>query len=914
MPETVSKEDLQDSLFLLDGSALAYRSHFAMARSNLSSGDGLPTGATFGFTMELKRILDRVKPRWIALVMDTAAPTFRHRQFPDYKATREKMPDDLVEQLPWIKDATRALGVPLLELDGYEADDIMGTLARRAESDGKRVFLVSGDKDFMQLVSDKVLIYNIMKRNVDLEIQGATEVQEKFGVTPDRVIDVLGLMGDSSDNVPGIPGIGEKTAKKLIVKYGSMDALLENPGEDISPKIRDALRENREIGLLSKQLVTIDVEVPIDTTLDDLEYAGPDRKFGQELFAKLGFRPLVEEMKERTEIADVSSDYHIVRTIGELDALIERMSAAPLYAVDTETTSLKWREARVVGVSFADAPGQAWYVPMNLDPPIIEDTFGAWRGEAVLEHLRPLLEDPRPAKCGQNVKYDMMVLRGAGIRMAGIRTDSMIAAYLLEPQLRERNLDALSLRHFDHLKIKTEELIGKGKNQLTMDLLPVDDVGIYACEDADFTWRLADSFLGRMEAEGLLPLHDEIEMPLVGVLCDMEEAGVRVDRDLLKQMAKGLQKQADGLEKRIREIAEDDNLNVNSPRQLGELLFERLKVHQDIGYKPKKTKTGWATGQEVLEALSEHPLPKLILEYRSFTKLLSTYINALPLLVDEEDGRIHTSFNQAIAATGRLSSSDPNLQNIPIRTETGRKIREAFLPSRDGCILLAADYSQVELRIMAHLSGDENLIQAFRGGADIHADTASRIFGVDPAEVDVTMRSRSKAINFGILYGMGPQRLARETGLTLEEAKTFITRYFDAFPAIKGFIDGLKDFTRSEGYAQTIMKRKRPLPDINSSNGMLRSQAENMAVNTPIQGSAADILKIAMVRVARRLKDGGFEARMILTVHDELVLDLPDAELEPVQALVVEEMEGAADLSVPLKVHVGVGANWLEAH
>jgi len=914
MPEIVSKEDLQDSLFLLDGSALAYRSHFAMSRSNLSSGDGLPTGATYGFTMELKRILDRVKPRWIAVVMDTAAPTFRHEQYADYKATREKMPDDLLEQIPWIKDASRALGVPLLELDGYEADDVMGTLARRAEADGKRVFLVSGDKDFMQLVSDKIRIYNIMKRNVDLEIQGAGEVLEKFGVTPDRVIDVLGLMGDSSDNVPGVPGIGEKTAKKLIHKYGSMEALLDDPSEDLSPKIRSALQDNREIGLLSKQLVTIDVETPIGVTIDELEYAGPDRPFGAKLFAKLGFQSLVEEMKERTEVADVSSDYHIVRTLEELDDLIKRMSAAPLYAVDTETTSLKWRQARLVGVSFADGPGQAWYVPMNLDPPIIEDAFGAWRGEAVLEHLRPLLEDPRIAKCGQNIKYDMMVLRTSGVRMAGVRTDTMIAAYLLEPQRRERNLDALSLRHFDHVKVKTEELIGKGKNQLTMDMLPIDDVGTYACEDADFTWRLADLFLGRMEAEGLLSLHDEVEMPLVEVLCDMEEAGVRVDRDLLKQMAKGLQKQADELEERIRDIAEDNSLNVNSPRQLGEVLFGRLKIHEEIGYKPKKTKTGWATGQEVLEALSAHPLPKLILEYRGLTKLLSTYINALPLLVDEEDGRIHTSFNQTIAATGRLSSSDPNLQNIPIRTETGRKIREAFLPAADGDLLLAADYSQVELRIMAHLSGDENLIQAFQAGADIHSDTASRIFGVDPAEVDVTMRSRSKAINFGILYGMGPQRLARETGLTLEEAKAFIARYFDAFPAIRGFVDGLKEFTRSKGYAQTIMNRKRPLPDINSSNGMLRSQAENMAVNTPIQGSAADILKVAMVRVAGRLKDGGFEARMILTVHDELVLDLPAAELDPVRDLVIEEMEGAADLAVPLKVEVGVGANWLEAH
>jgi len=914
MSLSVSQEELQNSVFLIDGSALAYRSHFAMARSNLSSPSGLPTGAVYGFTAEIKRILDRVGPRWIAVVMDTAAPTFRHEQYPEYKATREKMPDELVEQLPWIKDVTRALGIPVLELDGYEADDIMGTLARKAEAAGQRVFLVTGDKDFMQLVSDKVLIYNIMKRNVELEIQGVEAVEDKFGVTPDRVVDVLGLMGDSSDNVPGIRGIGEKTAKRLIGQHGSMESLLDSPGESLSPKLKESLVSGREVGLLSKQLVTIDVDVPVDTELADLLHEGPDKPEAFQLFTDLGFRTFAAEMKERTEAADVASAYKIVRTEEELDSLIKRMSEADLYAVDTETTSLKWREARIVGVSFSEAAGEAWYVPLNAAPPLLADAPSDWRGKAVLERLRPLLEDPRPTKCGQNVKYDIMVLRRSGIRMAGVRADTMIAAYLLEPHQRERNLDALALRHFDHVKIKTEELIGKGKNQLTMDLLPVDDVGTYACEDADFTWRLADLFLKRMKDEDLLGLHDEVEIPLVGVLADMEEAGVRVDRDQLKQMAKELQKQADAVEEEVRQLAGDDQLNVNSPRQLGEVLFDKLKVHEELGYKPKKTKTGWATGQAVLEALGAHPLPALILKYRAVTKLLSTYVNPLPNMVDEEDGRIHASFNQTIAATGRLSSSDPNLQNIPVRTDAGRRIRRAFLPTADDWVLLAADYSQVELRIMAHLSEDERLIAAFKAGADIHSDTAARIFGVDPDAVDPTMRSRSKAINFGILYGMGPHRLAQETGLSRDEAKEFIDRYFDAFPSVRGFVEGLKEFARENGYARTIMDRRRPIPDINSSNGMLRSQAENMAVNTPIQGSAADILKVAMARVARELSGAGLEAKMILTVHDELVIDTPETEVDQVRSIVVAEMEGAATLKVPLKVDVGVGKDWLEAH
>jgi DNA polymerase-1 len=913
MPYQASPEELANSLFLVDGSALAYRSHFAMAASNLSSPGGVPTGATYGFTMELKRLLDKVGPRYVAVVMDTSAPTFRHAAYPAYKATRQKMPPDLVEQIPWLKEASRALGIPVLELDGYEADDIMGTLAIQAAAQEVSVFLVTGDKDFMQLLSDRVRMYNIMKPNVELLIQGPQDVEEKFGVTPDHVIDVLALMGDSSDNVPGVPGIGEKTAKKLIQKHGTLEKLLADPGEDISPRLRKSLEEHGEQGRLSKRLVTIDTHVPVNVRIEDLAWTGPDKVRGYDLFSRLGFRALAAEMAEAPTTA-VDARYEIVRDETTLRRLIEHLEAAPLFAVDTETTGLNARRARLVGCSFSCEDGKAWYVPLNLDPPVVKDPPGTPRGTGVVDALRPLLENPAHRKAGQNVKYDLLILRGVGIALQGVETDTMIAAYLLEPHERERSLDALTLRHFRHVKIKTEELIGKGKDQLTMDLLPVDDVGEYACEDADFTYRLAHRFLDRLDREDLRKLHDEVELPLIEVLADMEETGVRVDREKLRSMARGLEGQVNDLEERIREMAGGIRFNVNSPRQLGEVLFDQLEIHKACGFKPKKTQTGWATGQNVLEALSSHPLPALILEHRSLSKLLNTYVSILPGLVDPEDNRIHASFNQTVAATGRLSSSDPNLQNIPIRTEAGRRIREAFIPTDDDSVLLSADYSQVELRIMAHLSEDESLILAFKEGADIHRDTASRVFGIPRDEVDATMRGRAKAINFGILYGMGAQRLSQDTGLSRAEAKAFIERYFAAFPAVRGFLQNLKDEARREGFARTILGRRRPIPDINSSSGMLRSQAENMAVNTPIQGSAADILKVAMARTWRQLRDPDLKTRMILTVHDELVFDVPKVELDRVMTLVRSTMEGAYPLRVPLVVDMGFGRNWLEAH
>lgn len=903
-----------ESLFLLDGSALAYRAHFAMARSGLSNSQGVPTGATFGFASELKRLLERVNPKYVAVVMDTAEPTFRHRAFPEYKATRDKMPDELAEQLPVIKDVCKALGVPVLEKHGFEADDIMGTLARQAEAQHVPVFLVTGDKDFLQLVTDRVFVYNSLKKQEGVSILGPAEVTEQFGVSPARVVDVLGLMGDSSDNVPGVPGIGAKNAKKLITEHGTIESLLSLGGEDLAPGIRKALESHRDLALLSKRLVTIDTNVSLDVSLQDLEYTGPVPEQAAALFTRLNFRTLAAEMAALTPSAGKPPvRYHVIRTAEELDRMLAVIEAAELVAVDTETTGLDPRSSRIVGFSFSVEDGEAYYAPLNGTPPVVEDPPGSERGQGVVDRLRPFLEAAKGRLCGQNVKYDLLLMRNHGIRMPLPCIDTMIAAYLLEPHERERNLDALALRHFGHVKIKTQSLIGTGKNQITMDLLPVEDVGEYACEDADFTRRLAVLFLRRLDESGLRHLHDTIEIPLIPVLADMESHGVRVDKDILRAMSKSMEAEVRDLEVRIHEMA-GEPFNINSPKQLGEILFQKLQVHEKTGYKPKRTATGFATGQEVLEALDSHPLPKLILQYRSLAKLLGTYIKPLPQLVDESDGRIHTSFNQTVAATGRLSSSDPNLQNIPIRTEAGKRIREAFLPCRNDHVLLSADYSQVELRIMAHMSGDSAMLDAFQRGEDIHRNTASKVFGVPNDRVDSSMRARAKAINFGILYGMGANRLARETGMEPREAREFIDRYFEAFPAVRGFVEGLKEKARKNGYAETLHGRRRPIPDINSSNSMLKNAAENMAVNTPIQGTAADILKIAMVAIHRELKDRKLRGQMILTVHDEIVLDVPEAELDDAKELVRAAMEGAASLRVPLKVDLGTGKNWLLAH
>ncbi|MDE0891034.1 MAG: DNA polymerase I [Planctomycetota bacterium] len=918
-------------VFLLDGTALAYRSHFAMARSGLTNAEGRPTGATYGFTMTLRRILEKEAPELIAVAFDPPGPTFRHKQYKEYKATREKMPEDLVGQLDDMRDVVRAHGIPIFEVPGFEADDVLGTLTRQAEAAGCEVMLVTGDKDLMQLVGPTTKLYNVFKPKVDLVIQGLEEVREKFGTTPDHVIDVLAIMGDSSDNIPGVKGIGEVGATKLIADYGSVAGVLEHI-EEVKGKAREKLENDRENLLLSLDLVTIRTDMLLEPGFEIVGAAEPDVEKLAELFRTLDFQSLAKKVLQKAapsaaagssdegdsaapaRPSDMSRDYVQIRNEAELDAMIEELTKAGSYAVDTETTSLSPMQADLVGISFSASDGRAFYVPANAKPPVLEGGT-----KALLEKLTPLLTSPELQRTAQNAKYDWLVFAHNGLRLPPPDFDTMVASFCAAGSNRRHNLDQLALTFFDLHKIPTSEIIGKGKAQVTMDQIEVEKVAEYACEDADVTFRLRAVLEKELEEAGTTALFHELEMPLVPVLAAMEERGIRLNAEKLIGLSGDLGEEITKLEHAIQELA-GENFKVSSPKQLGSVLFEKLAVHVTVGVKrPKRTKTGWATDAATLSEKYGHlEIVKKVLEFRELTKLKGTYVDALPEHVNPATGRIHCSFSQIAAATGRLASSNPNLQNIPVRTERGRQLREAFIPREPDehgeWVLLAADYSQVELRIMAHFAGDEKMQAAFAEGRDIHASTASIVFGVKEEDVDREMRSRAKAINFGLLYGMGPNRLARETGLDIFEAIGFIERYFESFPSVRGWIDSTLESAREKGYVETLMGRRRYIPDITAENQRFRSAAENVAVNTPIQGSAADVIKRAMINLEARLSESELSGQLLLQVHDELVLEVPLKELEQTQELVRECMEGAVDLSVPLNVDFGHGANWLEAH
>ncbi len=901
-------------VFLLDGTALAYRAHFAMFRSGLTNAEGRPTGATYGFTMTLRRILETESPEQIAVAFDPPGPTFRHKQFKEYKATREKMPEDLVGQLDDMREVVRAHGIPIFEVPGFEADDVLGTLTRQAEAAGSEVMLVTGDKDLMQLVGETTKLYNVFKPKVDLVIQGLKEVEEKFGTTPDHVIDVLAIMGDSSDNIPGVKGIGEKGATKLIAEFGSVEGLLERIDE-VKGKTKEKLETDRENLLLSLDLVTIRTDVPLDPGFEAVGPAEPDVETLGDLFRALDFQSLAKKVAAPTAKKDETPrDYVTITDESSLDAMITELTKAGSFAVDTETTSLFPLEADLVGISFSAAPGRAFYVPMNAEPPVM-----AGGTPAILERLEELLTSPELERTAQNAKYDWLIFAHHGLRLPPPNFDTMVASFCAAGSKRRHNLDELALTFFDLRKIPTSEIIGKGKDMVTMDQVDVAKVAEYACEDADATFRLRAPLEAELKEAGTEALFHELEMPLVPVLAAMEERGIRLDTPKLEGLSEEMGAEIQTLEHAIQELA-GENFNVASPKQLGSVLFEKLGLHEKVGIKrPKRTKTGWATDAGTLTDKYGHvEIVQKVLEFRELSKLKGTYVDALPGYVNEATGRIHCSFSQVAAATGRLASSDPNLQNIPVRTERGRKLREAFI-TRDAdeageWVLLAADYSQVELRIMAHFAGDEKMRAAFAEGRDIHASTASIVFGVDEGDVDREMRGRAKAINFGLLYGMGPNRLARETGLDIFEARSFIERYFESFPAVRGWIDETLDSVREKGYVETLMGRRRDIPDINADNQRFRAVAENVAVNTPIQGSAADVIKRAMIDLEARLTESDLQAQLLLQVHDELVLEVPSSELEATTELVRDCMEGAVELDVPLQVDFGHGANWLEAH
>jgi len=899
-------------IFLLDGTALAYRSHFALARSGLTSPNGEPTGATYGFTMTLRRILATEAPDLIAVGFDPPGKTFRHERYADYKGTRQKMPEELVHQQQHLRDVVRAHDVPLFEVPGFEADDVIGTLARQAEAAGWDVSIVTGDKDFMQLVGDKIQLYNVFKKDRDVVIEGVQAVHDKFGTTPDHVCDVLAIMGDASDNIPGVKGIGEKGATKLVGEFGSVAGLLERLDE-VKGKTREKIEHDREMLLLSLDLVRIRTDVPLDPGFEGITPAEPDAAALSKLFHGLGFQSLAKTVAQRTGETE-ERDYHTVRNAQELEAMLLELRQAGAFAWDTETTSLFPMEAELVGMSFSAAERRAFYVPFNLDPPVL-----AGGAPALLEALTPILTDPALARCGQNVKYDTVVLAAHGVRVPPPAFDTMIASFCVAGSTRRHGLDELALTYFDLRKIPTKELLGTGKKQITMDKVDVERVAEYAAEDADVTWRLKQVLEQELKDGGVEALYYELELLLVPVLAVMEERGIRLDVELIGRLAKETEAELTTHMHKVQELA-GRNFNVNSTKALGQVLFEELRIQDQVGVKRvKKTKTGWATDHATLSTkYGEVEIVRELLEYREVQKLKSTYLDPLPGFVNPRPGRVHCSFSQVSAATGRLASSDPNLQNIPIRTQRGRKLRAAFVPPEPDqhgeWVLLSADYSQVELRVLAHLSEDPGLIRAFAEGRDIHASTAAVVFDVMEGLVTREMRSRAKAVNYGLLYGMGAARLARETNLSVPEARQFIERYFKSFPKVRGFIDGVLESTRTLGYAETLLGRKRRIPEILSQDARTRAGAENAAVNTPVQGSAADIIKRAMLDLERRLSESSLAGRMLLQVHDELLLEVPASQLEETSELVRDCMENAVPLKVPLQVDLGSGRNWLEAH
>lgn len=932
----------QERLYLLDGMALAYRAYYSFIGRPLLNSKGMNTSAVYGFTTALMKILDDHTPDHIAVVFDTPAPTFRHEMYPAYKATRQKMPEDMAAQLAILKDVVRAFNTPVIELPGYEADDVIGTLARRAEREGVMTYLVTGDKDFMQLVSPLIAMYKPGKSGSDVEIVTIKEVKEKFGVTPDHVIDVLGLTGDTSDNVPGVPGVGEKTAIPLIQKYGSMEGVYEHL-QDIPQKgIREKLTTHRELAFLSKKLVTIDTNAPVRINFHELRAAVRDTERLKVLFKELEFRNLyVKISQEVAESAasvsattreeppaaatDITSDTHTYLTIttkDELKALAKRLNASRLFVFDTETTSTDPLRAHLVGLSFALQEREAFYVPVR--PPAMsasssEDLFENGTGltagnlsnaldlETVAQALRPSFEDSSIKKVGQNIKYDALVLARHGITVQGIAYDTMVGSYIIRAD-GQHNLDALAMGAFNYRMVSYEDLTGKGKQQKPITEVPLEKVAEYSAEDADFTFRLYNYQLPKLDELGLKALCDDIEFPLIPVLTRMELNGVALDIPYLEGMSKELDRQLQQLVAEIHKAA-GGQFNINSTQQLGELLFNRLKLPAQ-----KKTKTGYSTDVSVLEGLlGQHPIIDALLEYRQLSKLKSTYIDALPNLVHPETGRVHTSYNQTVAATGRLSSSDPNLQNIPIRSEIGRSIRRAFVAA-PGCSILSADYSQIELRVMAHISGDPGLVEAFRQKEDIHASTASRVFGVPLTEVSRDMRRKAKEVNFGIMYGIGAFGLKTRLGISQSEAQEIINRYFQRFPMVRQYINDTIQRAKSTGYASTLLGRRRYFPEITSKNQGVRSNAERAAINMPIQGTAADMIKVAMIRIDRLLQQGNWKSRMILQVHDELVFEADNGEADRLEQMVRKGMESALELRVPIEVEVGRGSNWLEAH
>jgi DNA polymerase-1 len=884
------------TLYLIDGSSYIYRAFYAIR--NLSNSKGLPTNAVYGFTRMLMKIIDEKKPDYVAVAFDTKGPTVRHDLYPNYKANRPEMPDDLQPQIPYIKKMVGGFGIPKIEMQGIEADDILGTLSRIGDEKGLDVTIVTGDKDLLQLVGEHVKVYDTMKE----EVYGEEEVLARFGVEPGRLIEVMALMGDSSDNIPGIPGVGQKTAMKLIKEHHDMEGLLANAGK-IKGKLGEKIRENQEMARLSRKLVTIDTGLPLSMDLEEFKYSEPRLEDLVDLLRELEFTSMLKEFSG--EIQKREKDYRTIFHMKEIKAFLERVNKQKEVSLDLETTALDPMRAKIVGISLSIREDEGIYIPVAH---IYPDAPKQLSLDQTLKVLNPVLTDPGIRKIGQNIKYDMLVLKNAGVELDGVYFDTMVASYLLNPSRTTHNLNDLALTYLNHKMITYAEVAGTGKKMIGFDQVPIDQATEYSAEDAEITYFLYKTLEPMLKENNLDGLFHEIEMPLVTVLTRMEQSGVKVDAEFLSEMSGEIGGQLELLIIKIYDLAGEE-FNINSTQQLSNILFTKLKI------KPvKKTKTGYSTNVEVLQQLAEeHELPREILEYRSLNKLKTTYVDALPRMIHPGTGRVHTSFNQTVTATGRLSSSNPNMQNIPIRTPLGRKIREAFV-AEPGHVLVSADYSQVELRILAHLSEDERLISAFQNNEDIHTRTAMEIFDLPAEKVNPEMRRDAKVVNFGIIYGMGRFGLSRQLGIPVNAADEYIQNYFDRYPGVKVYQDELLDEARKNGYVTTIMNRRRLIPELTSNNKNVAAMGERTAINTPVQGSAADIIKVAMIGISKTLQKKKMRTRLILQIHDELIVETPESELDQAKKILKQGMEGVISLKVPLIVDVGVGKNWSEAH
>ncbi len=900
-------------LYLMDGSQFAFRAYYAFIRNPLFNSKGMNTSAPYGMLNSILKIIEVEAPDALAVAFDISKSAERLAMFPEYKATRKKMPEDLYKSFPYIRAIVEAMRIPVLVKNGVEADDILGTVARRAESAGWDVVLVTGDKDLMQLVDEHVSILAPSKGALPTEWFTHDNAFKRFGIPPDKMIDYLALVGDSADNIPGVRGIGHKTAFNLLHDYGSFDNIYEHI-EEIKENVAKKLVENREMAELSRKLVTIDTDVDFDFDWENAELTEPDFEKLIPIIEELGFTSLLDKLYEewgedRRAVPEREFEYRLVGGMTELEEVLKWLSAASRISLDTETTSRNPMEAELVGISFSIEEGEAFYVPLGhrRAGEIFADDDLNLPMQKVLDALKPIIEDEKLKKLGQNLKYDYIVLANAGIELRGIDGDTMLADYLLEPGAYEHGLDALSLKILGHRMQSYKELVGEGKKEVSIAEIEPKRVAHYSGEDAEVTLRLANILEPRLEEMQLKKLYDTLEIPLLTVLADMQIAGVRIDKEFLLKLSTKLKIELGEIEKTIYDQAGEE-FNIGSPKQLSHILFDKLKLPVQ-----KKTKTGFSTDADVLQILSVmHELPASIIRFREIAKLLSTYVDALPSMINARTGRVHPTFQQAVTSTGRLSCKNPNLQNIPVRGETGREIRRAFVPA-EGNILLSADYSQIELRMMAHISGDENLIRAFKEGRDIHAATASRIFDVSPNSVNPSQRRMAKVINFGVIYGMTAWGVSGRLKMELSEAKKFVDAYFERYPGVKKYIDETPKRVEELGYVETILGRRRYF-DMTKSGSQNQAFIKRAAVNTPIQGSAADLIKIAMIGIHKRLKDEKLKSKMILTVHDELVFDALVGETEHLTQMVKEIMESAMELAVPLVVDIGAGKDWLDAH